>query len=239
MPADELHRLRSEVESRHRITDAVIRQAVLGRIDDVVRDLVATDRALARLPHPDLPSAASSLAHVHYLTGHGWRRYLAEAGVEIPFVDAMTEAVRRDSGAFAAQLAVAVRASAPALEHRDETSYGVRCAVCTADAITFTVTRTGPDAPLQLVMTSLSPVTVFRPMAGPRMDDLLVLLARGDAGVVIRHLLDTHPAGCDAYCAQCDRTYCRAHCAVEARWSGSWHESTFATCPVGHVREIE
>lgn len=239
MPATELRALRTRVESGALGIDGAVRQAVIGRIDDVAADVDAALRAMALLPHPDVATAAAHLAHVFYLTGTGWRQYLAEAAGSVTLVPAITDAIAADAGFAIAQLSAAIRGAPPVFERRDDATFGLRCAVCAADAVTFTVTRTGAAGPHQVVMTSLSPVTVFRPIAGPRMRDLLGLLEQGDAMAVIRHLLETHPAGCDAWCASCERVFCRAHTAVEARWSGSWHESTSATCPVGHVRDIE
>ena len=122
---------------------------------------------------------------------------------------------------------------------RDEPDFSLTCLVCGADAVTFRRSHVGAESPEQLVVSSLSPVTVFRPIAGPRMSDLIVLLDKGDAAAVIGHMIQTQPVGCDAWCPTCAGVYCKEHTAIEAQWSGSWHEATYATCPLGHEREIE
>ena len=71
------------------------------------------------------------------------------------------------------------------------------------------------------------------------MQDLVKLLEDGNATGVVDYLRVTQPGGCDAHCGQCNLVFCKDHYAVEAQWSGSWHEATYATCPLGHEREID
>ena len=59
-------------------------------------------------------------------------------------------------------------------------TFGLTCAACATDAVTFTVTRGADGKAQQVVMSSDSPVTVFRSLAGPGMQDLLALLEAGD-----------------------------------------------------------
>ena len=68
---------------------------------------------------------------------------------------------------------------------------------------------------LRTCSTSVSPVTVFRSLAGPGMQDLLALLEAGDGEAVVHHLVGAHAADCDAHCPACDRGYCRPHAAIE------------------------
>lgn len=235
----QLHFVRMRIETGSAIADATARQAAMARIDDLCADIEAADRALARLPRPDLDEAARHLAHVHYLMGQSWRRNLSGVTSDASLIGAMVHAVAFDTERLRDQLGAGIRASVPALTRRTDDAFGLSCAVCPADAVHFSITRTATGAPQQVVMTSLSPVTVFRPVAGPRMHDLLALLEAADGAAVVRHLVEVHPGGCDAHCPACDRPFCRTHSAIEAQWSGSWHEATYATCPLGHQRTID
>jgi hypothetical protein len=94
-------------------------------------------------------------------------------------------------------------------------TFGLTCAACATDAVTFTVTRGADGKAQQVVMSSDSPVTVFRSLAGPGMQDLLALLEAGDGEAVVHHLVGAHAADCDAHCPACDRGYCRPHAAIE------------------------
>ena len=239
MPADRLRDARTQIAAGQFSLTPDTQRAVLKRVDDLIEDVAAAERAMGRLPQPAVADAASRTAHLFYISGHGWRRYLAEsaesarAGIEIGL------ALRDCIAPVLAQLSVAIDTSRTRVVKKADVTYTLTCSACDADAVTFSQTRTGPAAPVQLVVSSLSPVTVFRPIAGPRMHDLLALLDGGDASEVVKYMTVTQPAGCDACCPTCGGTYCKEHTAIEAQWSGSWHEATYATCPLGHEREIE
>lgn len=235
-----LKAVRARVQSGELALQSDLQAAVAGRIDDLLDAITASDRALSRVPQSDVAAAAGKLAYVFYISGHGWRRYLAESAQASGAGAVIQEALRADIAGIVHRLdsALTARKTAP-VSRRGTATFGLPCAACTGDAVTLTLTSTSPVAPEQLVVSSLSPVTVFRPVAGPRMRDVIPLLEAGDALAVVTHLRETQPAGCDAYCDACARLFCREHCAVEAQWSGSWHEATFVTCPLGHEHEID
>jgi hypothetical protein len=239
MVVAQLHFVRMRVETGSAITDATARQAVMARIDDVRADVAAAERALAQLPRPDLDLAARHLAHIQFLLSQSWRRQLAGIAADASLVGAIVHAANFDTEQLRNQLAAGIRATAPELVRRSGESFGLTCAACAADAVTCTVTRGADGEAQQVMVSSVSPVTVFRSLAGTRMQDLLALLEAGDGEAVVHHLVEAHASGCDAHCPACDRVYCRTHAAIEAQWSGSWHEATFATCPLGHQRTID
>jgi hypothetical protein len=237
MAAEALHAIRQEIGASASDTDFT--PAILARLDDLIDAVDAADRALARLPHPSMSDAAAKMAHLFYVSGRGWRRYMAEG----PHAS-RTEDVRRAVAASAQPvleiLEKMLREREPQrVSQRGGGGYGLPCAACGSDAVSLTLTRVGTGTPEQLVVSSLSPVTVFRPMTGPRMTDLVKLLDVGAVEPVVRHLRETQAGGCDAWCVDCGRLYCKSHYAVEAQWSGSWHEATYATCPLGHEHEID
>jgi hypothetical protein len=221
------------------VPDGQFTPAILSRLDDLIEAITDADRALARLPHPSMSDAAAKMAHLFYVSGRGWRRYLAES----PYASRSEEVRRAVMSSAAPVLEVLERMLASReplnVTQRGGGGYGLPCAACGSDAVTITLTRVSPATSEQIVVSSLSPVTVFRPMTGPRMQDLIKLLNAGDVAAVVKHLRETQAGGCDAYCEPCDRLYCKSHYAVEAQWSGSWHEATYATCPLGHEHEID
>jgi hypothetical protein len=240
MASDALRDVRSAIAGgRYAVTDAM-KDAILARLDEVIDQAGIAERALAKLPRPDIPECAARLARVRYLTGSGWRRYLRDSDAGAAAGAAIEVAM---GTAFADAEAVVRRAlSAPAddaIVVRSPDTFAVPCAICGADAITLARTRVSAAVQEQLVITSLSPVTVFRPVSGARMNDLIALLEAGSASAVVRHLRETHPGGCDAWCVDCDRVFCKDHYAIEAQWTGSWHEATYATCALGHVHTID
>jgi hypothetical protein len=217
-----------------------VRTAIVSRLDDIIEEIRLADRALDKLPRADVSEAARHTVAAYYISGKSWRRFLAQSEVasatltmlEEEFTLAMQPVVRELDRLIAANPQTVVRQTA-------ELEFAITCVVCGGEAVTFSRARAHTDAPFQIVLSSLSPVTVFRPIAGPRMQDLVTVLQGGDASAVVAYLKATQPGGCDAHCTTCDRIYCRTHYAVEAQWSGSWHESTFATCPVGHDHEVD
>lgn len=239
MPPDQLHDVHRQVESGAIAVPAGMQHAVLGRIDDFIEDIAGADRALAELPQPAIAAAAAHVAHLFYISGHGWKKYLSGSAESARAGIAIGLALRDSVAPVLTRLEAAIDISATRVVKRPGPAYALTCSVCGADAVTFSTTRTGPEAPQQLVVSSLSPVTVFRPIAGPRMGDLLALLDGGDATEVIKYMTVTQPAGCDACCPTCGGVYCKEHTAIEAQWAGSWHEATYATCPLGHEREVE
>jgi hypothetical protein len=240
MAADALTMLRARIVGGSPALGEELQRAVVARVEELIEAVEAGDRAAARVPKPALPEAAARLAHVRYLTGRGWRRYLAGNPEAEVVAAAIAHAVDVDTRQLASDVerAAANGATAPVIRHSPE-SFAIPCAVCGGEAVTLTLSKVSPAGAEQLVVSSVSPVTVFRSMAGPRMHDVLALVAAGDAAKLVAHLRATQPGGCDAYCERCGRVYCKQHYAIEAQWSGSWHEGTFATCPLGHEHTID
>lgn len=237
--ADPLRDVRARITAGEFQLAPDAQEAVIARVDDLVSALDTARRALARLPRPDMATAAAKLAFVRYVTGHGWEQYAAANAAS-----AAAAAIRSARDRAAAEPIELLRrylaACAPApVKRTGEGAYALPCALCDADAVTLTIQRVVSVGPEQMVVTSLSPVTVFRALAGPRMADLVAILDGGGVAAVVQHLRGTQPGGCDAWCAECDRIYCKTHYAVEAQWNGSWHEATFATCPLGHEHTID
>ena len=239
MPADALRAVRDRIGAGEFGMDEKMQQAVAGRVDDLIESVTAAERALAKLPLPSVSDAAAKMAYLFYASGHGWRRYLAESSASAAAGIAIREAIQATITPILPILEqeIAARHSTGVMVRAG--TWALPCAVCDSDAVSMTRTKVGPAEQEQLVITSLSPVTVFRPVTGPRMQDLIVLLDTSDVETIINYLRETQPGGCDAACPECRRLYCRTHYAIEAQWSGSWHEATYATCPLGHEHEID
>ena len=86
---------------------------------------------------------------------------------------------------------------------------------------------------------NLSPVNKAVSMNSERSFQARALLEAGKGSELVALLGGQARPGFVQYCPECQRVYCKDHVAVEASWSGSWHESTNATCPLGHRREFE
>lgn len=230
---------RARVEAGEYGMDEAIQRAIIARIDDLIEAVTAAERSLAKLPQPAIADAAAKMAYLFYSSGRGWRRYLAESSASAAAGIALRDAMLTDIAGVLGNLErdIAARHSTGVLV-RDGT-WALPCAVCDGDAVSMTRTRVSPNGAEQLVITSLSPVTVFRPITGPRMQDLVALLDKSDVDTIVNYLRETQPGGCDAACPECKRLYCKTHYAIEAQWSGSWHEATYATCPLGHEHEID
>lgn len=238
MPSDPLRAIRLQVEGGQYSLTPDYHRAVLKRIDDMITGVDSADQAIEHLGRPDAPAAARYTANLFYISGHGWRRFLADSAESVRVGIAIGLALRSSLTSALEQLAAMIDVTRTTIS-RQGNGVTLTCAVCDGDAVTFSVSRTGPEAPEQMVVSSLSPVTVFRTIAGPPMTDLLALMDGGDAAEVVKYLTVTQPAGCDACCPTCGGVYCKTHTAIEAQWTGSWHEATYATCPLGHEREIE
>jgi hypothetical protein len=240
MAAESLRTVRDRLQSDGSGLDADARKAFVARVDDLIDAIDQADRALSKLPHPSVADAAAKMAHLFYASGRGWQRYVAESTLSSGLADELRAAVRSSADPILGYLGRMLGQREIAhVTQRGDGAYGLPCAACGADAVTLSLTRPSPGVAQQLVVSSLSPVTVFRPMTGPRMSDVIKLLDAGDVETVVRHLRETQPGGCDAWCDQCGRLYCKTHFAIEAQWTGSWHEATYATCPLGHEHEID
>jgi hypothetical protein len=181
-----------------------------------------------------ITAACSDLVGCWHSTGSAWRRYMSDSS------DA-THARLRIDAALAAAAAPLIDELAQALARRPATrvrtslaGYAIACAACGKDAATFE--RIAETDGVRVGR--LSPIFSTRDYHGPGATGLLALLAAGNARALLEALPALAPA-CDAYCVPCGRVYCADHCAVETVWSGTWHESTSATCPLRHEREID
>lgn len=237
MSAEALHAIRKEIGAS--TTGGNFTSAILARLDDLIDAVDAASKALAQLPHPSMSDAAEKMAHLFYVSGRGWRRYMANSP-HASRTDDVRQAVMASAQPVLDILEKMLREREPQrVSQRGGGAFGLPCSACGSDAVTLVHTQVVTGTPEQLVVSSLSPVTVFRPMTGPRMTDIVKLLGEAAVEAVVRHMRETQPGGCDAWCVDCNRLYCKSHYAVEAQWSGSWHEATYATCPLGHEREID
>jgi hypothetical protein len=240
MAAEPLRAVRDDLASAEAGLDAEMQKSFVARVNDLIDAIDQADKALSRLPHPSVSEAAAKMAHLFYASGRGWRRYVAESPLSPGLAEELRTAVRSSAEPILGYLSrMLTQRETPRVTQRGDGAYGLPCAACGADAVVLSTTRATPGVPQQLVVSSLSPVTVFRPMTGPRMADVIALLDAGTVDTVVHHLRETQPGGCDAWCDSCNRLYCKTHFAIEAQWTGSWHEATYATCPLGHEHEID
>jgi hypothetical protein len=237
---DPLRSVREELATGDLGVDADTQRAVVARVDDLIEAIESADSAMSKLPHPSVSDAAAKMAHVFYASGRGWKRYLAENALPSAQADRLQAAIHASAEPVLTLMKrLLSQREVGRVTRRGDGAYGLPCSACGADAVTLSLTRETPGVAQQLVVSSLSPVTVFRPMTGPRMLDVIKLLDAGVVEVVVKHLRETQPGGCDAWCDVCHRIYCKTHFAIEAQWSGSWHEATYVTCPLGHEHEID
>ena len=195
----------------------------------LIEALVAADTAL-RSSSPDaLGTAARKLIDGHRGTGLAWRKYVAGS----QFYDTLkqvTGAFAEDARPLLDELARRIAAQPPPTLVPHDGGYALLCAACGAGAVTFTVTE---DTTFFDGLSSEHPFE----WRGKAAKTLTGLLTKLDGRAVVERLR-AGKQGCDAYCPECDRVYCREHYSVESEWSGSWLSAIHATCPLGHAREI-
>ncbi|MGA1983504.1 MAG: hypothetical protein ABSG84_13690 [Acidobacteriaceae bacterium] len=204
--------------------------AIRGRIGDLVVAVTEARAALLSDAADKLDRAARGLVNCYWMTGHGWRRYLAGPGGAAGLGRQIGEALAADLRPIVDEVRRRLEGMAAGRVSRNEDGYEVGCSICGEGVLRFS----SGDGSMQAI--SLSPVntTMRREAVG---SERLRELAEGDVAAVFEHL--AAEGGCAVYCNACGRVYCRAHYAVEAVWSGSWHEASYATCPLGHEREFE
>jgi hypothetical protein len=169
--------------------------------------------------------------YCHGLTGLGWRKYMAISGPAAEVRRQVNEAFAGDARPLENEMVRLFSAvPGPLLVRRDE-EYGLPA--CGEDAVTFRLKEGGVQA------NSLSPVNPATHWQGETADRLVELLEEGSGRAILDYLASPDRPGCDAWCPECDRVYCREHYSVEAEWSGYWHTATYATCPLGREREFE
>lgn len=231
-PAPALTELRGKFAKGPKPLSAEASKAVAERVNDLIEALTAARAALAEDGPAALDQAASKLVYCHWASGSAWRRYLIELNefeVAEKISAALADDVRPIAGEVARRLAVH---SALAFTRRNGGG-ALACAVCGRDAVTFSAIELG------MRCSTLSPINAGPECRGELALRLAALLDAGDARAVVELLTGPDGPGCDAYCPECDRVYCKDHYAVETIWSGSWHEATNATCPISHPREFE
>ena len=134
MAADALRVLRDDFNSTSP-GDANAVRAVLARVDDLIDAIEDADKALSRLPHPSMADAAAKMAHLFYVSGRGWRRYLAES----PFgsrSDEVRSAVIVSAAPVLEILSGMLQArDVPRVTQRGDGGYGLPCSACGADAV--------------------------------------------------------------------------------------------------------
>jgi hypothetical protein len=232
-PTPSLIKLQKQVAASPSSFTAELAKAVQGRINDLITALTEAQSALS-VGGPDaLKLAAKKIVYCRWVTGHGWRRYLANFGAGANIGKQIGEALAKDMEPIAKEVAHLLTAQpAPALVRRDE-GFALLCAACGESAATFQLNEGG------VLANSISNVNRIAYLKGETAQRLTELLAQGSARAVLDHLSSPGCGGCPAYCPECARVYCQEHYAVEETWSGSWHEASYATCPLGHEREFE
>jgi hypothetical protein len=206
--------------------------AIRGRIGDLIGAVTEARAALLSDATDGLDRAARALVNCYWLTGHGWRRYLAEEGDAAGLGSRIGEALAADLRPIADEVRRRLAGMPVGRVARTDDGYEVGCSICGERAVTF---RSG-DGSMEVI--SLSPVnlTTRREAIG---SEWLGESAANKVAAVFEQMAAAGGNGCAVYCPACKRIYCRAHYAVEAVWSGSWHEASYATCPLGHEREFE
>jgi hypothetical protein len=212
---------------------AELAKAVQERINDLIMALTEAQSVLSAGAAGALNVAAKKIVYCRWITGHGWRRYLANFGAVANVGKQIDEALAKDVGPLVQEIARLLTVQPPpALVRRDE-GYALLCAACGESAVTFQLKEGAVSA------NSISNVYRTTYWKGETAQRLAELLAQGSARAVLAYLASPDRAGCPAYCPECDRVYCQEHYSVEETWSGSWHEASYATCPLGHEREFE
>jgi hypothetical protein len=194
----------------------ILRERLTGqirmRVDDLIGALTEAHLALTAGGPDALNMAAGKIVHCHYLTGLAWRKHMAVSRSDTSLRARIDKALARDTGSLLKEIARLLALRPPALLIPVDEGYGIACAACGERAVTFQVK--GGAVEFNSIST-VHPTTRLAHGGTPAVQD------------------------CDAWCPECARVYCREHYSVEAEWSGSWHTASFATCPLGHVREFE
>lgn len=231
-PAPALTELRGKFAGGPKPLSAEASKAVAERVNDLIEALTAAHAALVGDAPGALDLVASRLVYCHWASGSAWRRYLIELN-EFEVAEKVSAALADDVRPIAGELARRLAADSALAITRRNGAGALACAVCGGDAVTFIAAEPG------MRCSTLSPINAGPECRGDLALRLAALLDAGDARAVVELLTGADGPGCDAYCPECDRVYCKDHYAVETIWSGSWHEATNATCPMSHPREFE
>jgi hypothetical protein len=111
------------------------------------------------------------------------------------------------------------------------------CSVCGAVCVRFEkgVYAYRPQGP-ELIFRG---ITRNQPVSLALADRIVPLLAQGDLRSV-DELLEPHmEGGLDAYCAPCDKIYCREHFAARVEYDDGFYDATYGRCPAGHTKKLD
>jgi hypothetical protein len=209
-------------------------KALQERIQDLISALTEAHSALiAGGDVYALNLAAQKIVYCHWITGHEWRRHVANFGAAVSIADQIDEAWTEDARPLVQEISRLLDAQPPPALVQADKNYDLACAACCKNAVTFREEKSG------VLANGISKVTPVIHWQGKTAQHLIELLEQGSARAVLDYLSAPGRLGCPAYCPECKRVYCREHYSVEEIWSGSWHEASYATCPLGHKREFE
>jgi hypothetical protein len=232
-PTASLKKLQKKVAARSSSLPAELAKALPERINDLIMALTEAHGVLSAGTADKLNVAAKKIVYCRWITGHEWWRYLANFGPGADAGKEINEAFAKDARPLVNEIArLLALQPAPNLVRKDE-DYVLPCAACGESAVTYRLRKDGVQANS---ISSVFPTTYWK---GEEAQRLVELLAEGGARAVLDYLASPGRGSCDAFCPQCDRIYCREHYAVDEIWSGSWHEASYATCPLGHEREFK
>ena len=213
------------------IRESFTHKDIVKRIDDVRLGVAEAHAALVADGPGALDLAAARVARCRWATGSAWRRHLVEIG-EADAGALVARALADDLAPIVAELARRLApVASPTMIAAPDGAPALACDACGKPAMTFGTSKKG------VLCSTLSPVNTVALVDSGSATGLVEAIAARNASMVV-HLLNTRD-GCHVYCPECDRVYCKEHYAIDAKWSGSWHEATEATCPLGHWREVE
>lgn len=232
-PGASLIKLQERVVAGSSSLRAELAKAAQQRINDLIKALAEAHSVLSAGGTGALNVAAKKIVYCRWITGHGWRRYLADFGAVANVGNQIDEALAEDMGPLVNEIARLLAVQPPLALVRGEEGFGLACAACGESAVMFQL-KEG-----EVLANSISNVYRTTYWKGETAQRLAELLAEGSARAVLDFLASPGHLGCPAYCPECGRVYCQEHYSVEETWSGSWHEASYATCPLGHEREFE
>jgi hypothetical protein len=229
-PAASLKKLQKRVGNS---LPAELAKSLQERIDDLILALTEAHSVLSAGAAEALNLSARKIVHCHWITGREWRKYLANFGAAANVGRQIDEAWENDACPLVSEIARLLALRPPAALVRMDEGYGLACAACGENAVTFRKEKGSVQA------NNISNVNRNLYWSGEKAQRLIELLEQGSVQTVLDYLASPSGGGCPAFCPECARVYCREHYSVEEVWSGSWHEASYATCPLGHEREFE
>lgn len=209
------------------------RKGIKERVNELIALLMSAHDILRKSSPDALSVAAGKLATIHYITGIAWHEYLANADNSYRLMKKIDWALRTDALPVMKKVSRLLAAQPePSFIKRND-AYILPCSACGSDAVNFLKEDDN------IRFNRLSPINVSSNIDGEQADRFQYLIENNTGQEAVDFLVSPGDLGFDNYCPVCRRVFCKAHFAVETEWSGSWHTATFATCPLGHQREIE